>query len=359
VNILPPWRATHVKKRRALSFILVSAGSALAGVTFIGRLSADNDRPSPHFKFVPNGLVLSRSVYVGTAETVTIGETVPRGCTGGANGSTTVSAPTTTGGTTPMTVPCGVATDNGEFPNLSDSHNVWNNAGSDASFAVTSPIFLDNLAANGSLIGTLPIPSDQIVSSFTSKSELAPKYRRKYVHLFALWYLVGRCYTLYMCDEGDGTLVSPAVNGSVEDAQSLATAGVQKWSMVNGTWTMLYVLQEGLNIGVPYSVPNYPASLNPATGGFRNMTGRHNHDGTVTIFAITSTISAKRDQGADPNKLVKVRDLLAGTSLQSNRGIDDGDGPLGHFVTVRSAKAGEVFRGVALAPTDDHDEDHD
>ena len=567
-----------MKKRRALSFILLSAGLALAGVTFIRKLSADGDRPSHHFKFVPNSLVLSRSVYVGTAETVTIGETLPRGCTGGANGSTTVSVPTTAGGTTPVTVPWGVATDNGEFPNLSDSHNVWNNAVSDASFGVTSPIFLDNLAADGSLIATLLIPSDQIVTSFTSKSELAlnrsvdgrsltfmayqggpgcggfpvsptapnlvdvsasntpaicdptnavissfvsnpimpTAYYRAVAEVSAdghlaitdgnaysgdngraaikggngLYYMVGNdnsgnlskkqlsttpfgidlinvtgaellapdqtppvppnigmigrllfgsdkpgkdtnfrgmtifqntlyvtkgsggngintvyqvgsigvlptgaasdlasvpisilpgfpntaaststsfpfgiwfadANTLYVCDEGDGTLVSPAVNGNVADAQSLATAGLQKWSLVNGTWTMLYVLQDGLNIGVPYFVPNYPASLNPATGGCRNMTGRHNHDGTVTIFAITSTISANGDQGADPNKLVKVRDLLAGTSLQSNRGNDDGDGPLGHFLTIRSAKAGEVFRGVALAPTDDHDQDHD
>ena len=42
--------------------------------------------------------------------------------------------------------------------------------------------------------------------------------------------------------------------------------------------------------------PNYPSSLNPATGGCRNITGRHNHDGTVTIYAITSTISANGDR---------------------------------------------------------------
>ena len=565
-----------MKKRRILAFFFVSAGLGLASVTFIGKLSADNDRSSSHFKFVPNSLVLSRSVYVGTASTVTIGETLPRGCAGGPNGSTTVAVPTTTGSTTPVTVPCGVATDNGEFPNLSDSHNVWNNALSDGSFGVTSPIFLDNLAADGSLIRSLPIPSDQIVTSFTSKSELAlnrsvdgksitfmgyqggpgcggfpvsptapnlvdvsasstpaicdptspvissfvstPVVPTAYYRAVAevdsdgqlaitdgnaysgdngraaikggngLYYMVGNdnsgnlakkqltttpigidlvnatgaellapgqtppappnigmigrllfgtdkpgkdtnfrgmtifqntlyvtkgsgsngintvyqvgstgvlptgaasdlaavpitilpgfpntaaststsfpfgiwfadANTLYVCDEGDGTLVSPAVNGNVADAQSLATAGVQKWSLVNGTWTMLYVLQDGLNIGVPYSVANYPASLNPATGGCRNMTGRHNHNGTVTIFAVTSTISTNGDQGADPNKLVKVSDLLAATTLQSNRAGNGDDGPLGHFVTIRSAKAGEVFRGVALAPTDGSDDE--
>ena len=123
-----------MKKRRILTFFFVSAALALMAVTFIGKLSADNDRSSSHFKFVPNSLVLSRSVYVGTASTVTIGETLPRGCAGGPNGSTTVAVPTTTGGTTAVTVPCGIASDNGEFPNLSDSHNVWNNAISDGSF---------------------------------------------------------------------------------------------------------------------------------------------------------------------------------------------------------------------------------
>jgi hypothetical protein len=149
--------------------------------------------------------------------------------------------------------------------------------------------------------------------------------------------------TLYVCDEGDGTYVSPPVDGNVEDPTSLATAGVQKWVLQNGTWVRLYVVQEGLDLGIPYSVANYPASLNPATAGCRNMTGRVNGNGTVTIWAITSTLSANGDQGADPNKLVTVTDLLSATTLHTGGGLD-------HFVTVRSARAGEVLRGVAFAP---------
>ena len=75
------------------------------------------------------------------------------------------------------------------------------------------------------------------------------------------------------------------------------------------------------------------------------MTGRVNGDGTVTIWAITSTLSANGDQGADPNKLVKVSDLLSATTLPTGEG-------LGHFETIRSARAGEVLRGVAFAPED-------
>ena len=92
----------------------------------------------------------------------------------------------------------------------------------------------------------------------------------------------------------------------------------------------------------------YP-TINPATGGCRNITGRDNFDGTVTVFAITSTISANGDTGADPNKLVKVTDRVSDTTLPA------GDDCLGHFTTIRSARAREVLRGVAFAPGDDRE----
>ena len=91
---------------------------------------------------------------------------------------------------------------------------------------------------------------------------------------FGIWF--ANANTLYVCDEGDGTLVTPAVNGNVADAATLATAGVQKWSLVSGTWHLDYILQNGLNIGVPYSVPNYPSHSIPqrtvaATSPARSM----------------------------------------------------------------------------------------
>ena len=172
---------------------------------------------------------------------------------------------------------------------------------------------------------------------------------------FGIWFADEK--TLYVCDEGDGTLVTPAVNGKVADAPTLATAGVQKWSLANGTWHMDYVLQNGLSIGVPYSVPNYPAAFDPATDGCRNITGHIGRDGIVTIYAVTSTVSTIGDQGADPNRLVKVTDRLDATTLPTensddSKGRNDRDQhhSLGHFETIRSAKAGEVFRGVTLAP---------
>jgi hypothetical protein len=39
-----------------------------------------------------------------------------------------------------------------------------------------------------------------------------------------------------------------------------------------------------------------------------------NADGTVSLWAVTSTVSGGGDQGADPNKLVEINDNLAATS---------------------------------------------
>jgi hypothetical protein len=137
--------------------------------------------------------------------------------------------------------------------------------------------------------------------------------------------------TLYVADEGDGT---PA------DASTSTLAGLQKWSLVNGVWQLDYVLQKGLNLGVQYSVPNYPSNLNPATDGLRNITGLVNPNGTVTIWAVTSTVSANGDQGADPNLLVTITDTLAATTLPASE----------QFSIVRAANYGEVLRGICLTP---------
>jgi hypothetical protein len=106
-----------------------------------------------------------------------------------------------------------------------------------------------------------------------------------------------------------------------------------------------------LDLGVPYSVSGYPAypsgnnpatnlPWSPATDGLRNLTGRVNHDGTVTIWAITSTVSGNGDQGADPNKLVVITDNLAATSSPPNES----------FKTFRAARSLEILRGVSFTP---------
>jgi len=465
--------------------------------------------------FIPGNLVVSRSVYMGTASTVTVGQSLPPNC--------------------PSTATCSKpATNDGTYP------NVFLNATPDGSFGVTSPIFLDQITTEGTRINTLPVPSNMVVTSFSSKSEIAlnlspegdvmtfmgyvipgaasqinlldisnsntpgvidptnpvggsayravvqvypsgavqvtdtnaysgnngraailvngyfymvgnsnngggtpanvisatgaeiavpgqdpstppqeignfsiaqindPSTGNPYVadklgkdnnfrgltyfegnifitkgsgsngintvyevgnphtlptladaaiapitvlpgfpttlakaagaaNPFGLWF--ANATTLYVADEGDGTTA---------DAATSQVAGLEKWVFVNGTWQLAYVLQNGLNLGQQYSVaPSatgqaYPASLNPATDGLRNITGRNNGDGTVTIWGVTSTISASGDQGADPNKLVSVTDVL-----------DNGDPALASyepFTTILSAGYGEVLRGVSFTP---------
>jgi hypothetical protein len=548
-----PQEEIDVKK----SLLAIALSIVLAGGIHAGNANND-DNQSGNFEFKPGTLVLSRSVYAGTPSLLVPGVTVlPPGCLAG-----TVNVPLIAGGTTPVTVSCSIAVADGTYP------TVFNNDTVDGSFGITSPIFLDNLTTDGHRLDTLAIPSDQIVTSFSSKSEVAlnlsldgksitfmgyrggpgfvtapnqfdisnsntpgvvdpsnpvtSQYYRSVAEVDAhgrlritegnaysgnngraaikgdsLYYMTGNdnngglsktqltttqvgvnlvrstgaelliphqapplppnitmiadfevtqpsvgyktadkpgkdnnfrgltifnhtmyvtkgsggngintvyqvgnagvlptgdastlealpitilpgfpttlasgvaldgsknnpvafpfgiwfanASTLYVCDEGDGTLVTPAVNGNVATPYAQATAGVQKWLLANGTWHMAYVMNSGLKIGVPYSVENYPAALNPATGGCRNITGQHNNDGMVTIYAVTSTISNSGDQGADPNKLFKVTDRLDATSLPAG-GEDDSS--LGHIKIIRSAKSGEVFRGVSFAPQD-------
>jgi hypothetical protein len=154
--------------------------------------------------------------------------------------------------------------------------------------------------------------------------------------------------TLYVSDEGNGDTTFSGNSFTVAAAQT--TAGLQKWVLneMTHTWSLAYTLQAGLNLGVPYTVKNYPTGINvatglpwsPATDGLRNITGQVNGDGTVVIYAITSTVSGGGDQGADPNKLVMIKDKLKATTLPANES----------FTTVRTAKSGEVLRGVSFTP---------
>ena len=163
---------------------------------------------------------------------------------------------------------------------------------------------------------------------------------------FGVWF--ANATTLYVADEGNGT--NTFANGVYTAAAAQTTAGLQKWifSAASGQWSLAYTLQAGLNLGVPYTVKDYPTGNNPATGlpwapaidGLRNITGVVNGDGTVTIYAITSTVSGNGDQGADPNQLLAITDNPAATSLPASE----------KFTTIYSAGFAEVLRGVSFAP---------
>jgi hypothetical protein len=162
---------------------------------------------------------------------------------------------------------------------------------------------------------------------------------------FGIWF--ANASTLYVADEGNGDATYTPASGTYPAAAAQTTAGLQKWVLSGGTWRLAYTLTGGLDLGAPYSVRGYPTGTNPATGlpwapatdGLRNITGRVNPNGTVTIWAVTSTVSGDGDQGADPNKLVAVTDKLAALTA-----------PAESFRTVRAAGSGEVLRGVSFTP---------
>lgn len=152
-------------------------------------------------------------------------------------------------------------------------------------------------------------------------------------HPHGLWF--ANANTLYVSDEGDGAAYLLADGSS--NGKKTRFGGLQKWTFNGSTWKLAYTLQDGLNLGTQYAITNYPSALNPATDGLRNITGTVNGDGTVTIYGVTSTVSASVDQGADPNRLVSISDSLSATTL-----------PAESFTTLASANYGEVLRGVAV-----------
>jgi hypothetical protein len=163
---------------------------------------------------------------------------------------------------------------------------------------------------------------------------------------FGMWF--ANADTLYVADEGsDDTTYA---NGTYTAAATDPQAGLQKWvyDASADEWKLAYTLQTGLNLGTPYTVRGYPTGTNavtglpwsPATDGLRNITGRVNPNGTVTIWAVTSTVSGGGDQGADPNKLVQITDHLNATTPSAKES----------FQTVRTSGFGEVIRGISFTP---------
>lgn len=170
---------------------------------------------------------------------------------------------------------------------------------------------------------------------------------------FGIWF--ANDHTLYVADEGDGVLNATDAD-PYDDAAAQTGAGLQKWvfSKADQQWELAYTLQDGLGLGQPYTVPGYPTGDNvidgvdngpwaPATDGLRNISGQVNDNGTVTIYAVTSTVSGDGDQGADPNKVVAVTDRLDATTPGNER-----------FRTVKGPRFGQLYRGVAVVPGNGH-----
>jgi hypothetical protein len=194
-------------------------------------------------------------------------------------------------------------------------------------YTVGTPGTLPTPANSGGVSGLFNLPIS-IVPGFPTIPASDPTARFP----FDIWF--ANPTTMYVADEGDG---NPA------DAATDAKSGLQKWTYNGTDWNLAYTLQAGLNLGVPYSVPTpsgatpYP---NPSPDGLRHIIGRVNTDGTASIWATTSTVSASGDQGADPNQLVYITDNVAAATLPANES----------FTLLKTAGYGEVLRGVSWAP---------
>jgi hypothetical protein len=138
--------------------------------------------------------------------------------------------------------------------------------------------------------------------------------------------------TMYVSDEGSGNAIDTSTH-----------AGLEKWSLVNGTWQLDYVLTKRLIGTVDTNLTGadgpYP---DVTTVGLRNLTGIVNEDdNSVTLWATTSTSSTSGDQGADPNKVVRITDQLSATTM-SGAVLNES------FKTVVGPTYGKVYRGVAF-----------
>jgi hypothetical protein len=133
---------------------------SLAAVAFVSAVAVFHAAAqSGSAYFLPGNLVVSRSVYVDTNSIIAGTTVLPPNC-----------SPTNC--PTPVTAVVGSA-----YP------YVWNNDSVDGSFGVTSKIFLDQITPPGALVNSLEVPNssqkgvlpatDQMVTSFSSKSELA------------------------------------------------------------------------------------------------------------------------------------------------------------------------------------------
>jgi hypothetical protein len=140
--------------------------------------------------------------------------------------------------------------------------------------------------------------------------------------------------TMYVTDEGTGSSTDATTH-----------AGLQKWSLVNGTWQLDYVLTKGLIGTVDSNLFGFDGKYPDVTTiGLRNLTGVVSENGTVTLWATTSTLSTSGDNGADPNKVVRITDDLKATTSSSVASET--------FTTVAGPTYGTVYRGVAYVSSE-------
>lgn len=153
-----------------------------------------------------------------------------------------------------------------------------------------------------------------------------------FVYLSPESYFFASPNVLYVADSGQPK------NGNVDKA-ALGDGGLQKWELINNTWTLEYVLYNGLNL-----VNNDALDLagntttTPGVTGLLGLTGQVMADGTVELFATSYGLNE-----LSPSFLYEITDNLDFSTVAQASSES--------FTTLFAADAGTSIRGVAFAPS--------
>ncbi len=151
----------------------------------------------------------------------------------------------------------------------------------------------------------------------------------KFVYLSPEQYFFANSTTLYVADSGQPK------NGNA-NAAALGEGGLQKWSLIGGTWTLDYDLVAGLNLVNNANVSTTDPTLPGVTGLF-GLTGEV-VNGQVELFATSYGLNE-----LSPSYLYEITDTLSDTTIAQASGES--------FNTLYSAPSDISIRGVAFAPT--------
>ena len=206
------------------------------------------------FHFAPGDLLVSRSVYDDNPANLQVGSVLPPGCQSG----------------------CAAASTDGTYP------YVWNNDLVDESFGITSRIYLDQLAPNGALLNSLEVPNslghhawgprDEMVTSFSSKSELALNQSTDSQQVTFMGYLAP-VDTLDVSNSNTPGVIDPT--NPVSAAYYRVVAQVDSHGRFHFTETNAYsgnngraaILNNGQGANVLYTAGNAGNGANPQPNG--------------------------------------------------------------------------------------------
>jgi hypothetical protein len=138
--------------------------------------------------------------------------------------------------------------------------------------------------------------------------------------------------TLYVADSG---APKGDNNGSGSSAQGLSDGGLQKWSLINGSWVLDYTLAKGLNL-VPDTTPCPNTSTNCGTTGLIGLAGQV-VNGLVELFATNATLG-----DLDPTYVYSITDTLSDLSPS--------DAANEVFTPIVTAGLDQNIRGISFAP---------